>query len=121
MKNCLLIAVVVAFAACAFAQDAVPVGAENVHFAKVYNPHTSAPPPGVTMTYYGGPIMYGTSNSIYIVYYGNWDTADQTIINTWAQSLGGTGLYNTMTTFYDNGNPNNFISSVINFRRSTNT
>lgn len=120
MKRSLLVLVLVAFAACAFAQSAVPVGADHVHFARVYNAHQPAQPPGVTMTYYGGPLMLGTVN-IYIIYYGNWDTADQTIINTWAQSLGGTGLYNINTTYYDGATPANYISNSLGFNRTTNT
>jgi hypothetical protein len=120
MKRLILLTIVVTLAACASAQD-LPVAADHVHFARVYNPHATAQPPGVTMTYYGGPIMFGTSNSLYIIYYGNWDTADQTIINTYAQNIGATGLYNANTTFYDNATPNNFISQVMNFNRKTNT
>ena len=74
MKKSLLLFVLLAVSACAFAQSALPAAADHVHFARVYNPHTAAPPPGVTMTYYGGPIMFGDSNSIYIIYYGNWTT-----------------------------------------------
>src|SRR5215471_4004760 len=120
MKRSLLVLVLVAFAACAFAQSAIPVGADHVHFARVYNAHQPAQPPGVTMTYYGGPLMLGTVN-IYIIYYGNWDTADQTIVNTWAQSLGGTGLYNINTTYYDGATPANYISNSLGFNRTANT
>jgi hypothetical protein len=119
MKRSLLVVVLVAFAF-ALAQSAV--AADHVHFARVYKPGQAAvPASGLDMTYYGGPIMYGTNNSIYIVYYGNWDTGDQTIINSWAQTIGGSGLYNTNTTFYDGASPANYISAVQNFNRKANT
>jgi len=66
MKRSLLIGVlIVLLASFAIAQDdAFPAGAERAHFARVYNPNAPAPPPGQTMTYYGGPIMSGNANNI---------------------------------------------------------
>src|SRR5215471_8832736 len=111
MKRFLLVLVVVAFAACAFAQS-------GVHITRVYNPHTAAPPPGVTMTYYGGPIMLGTP-TIYIIFYGNWDTGEQTIVDAWAQNLSGTGYWNINSTYYDADS--NFLTNTVAFSRTTNT
>jgi len=73
------------------------------------------------MTYYGGPIMSGTANNIYIVYYGNWTSGDKRIINSWATNIGASPLYNANTTFYDNASPNNFIQPVVGFNFVTHT
>ena len=123
MKKSLLIGVlIVLLASFAIAQDdAFPAGAEHAHFARVYNPNAPVAPAGNNMTYYGGPIMSGNANNIYIVYYGNWTTGDKKIINSWAATIGGSPLYNANTTFYDNATPNNFIQNVIGFNYITHT
>src|SRR5438477_11849289 len=100
----LLALVLMLLASLAVSQDALPKGARKAHFARVYNPNAPAVAPGNTMTYYGGPIMSGT-NSIYIVYYGNWTSGDKKVINSWASTIGASPLYNANTTFYDNATP----------------
>src|SRR5437899_12462450 len=36
---------------------------------------------GTQITYYGGPVMGGSTNA-YVVYYGNWASSSQNIVNT---------------------------------------
>jgi hypothetical protein len=122
MKRFSLLAVaLMLLASLAVSQDALPEGARKAHFARVYNPNAPAAPPASTMTYYGGPIMSGNADNIYIVYYGTWTSGDKRIINSWAATIGGSPLYNANTTFYDNASPNNFIQNVVGFNYNTHT
>jgi hypothetical protein len=122
MKNALLVATLLLLVtSLAVSQNALPAGAAGAHFTRVYNPNAPALPPAQTMTYYGGPIMSGSANQIYIVYYGNWTNQDRSIINSWSANIGASPLYNANTTFYDNASPNNFVQPVVGFNKNTHT
>jgi len=110
----LLLASIVLIASSGLAQES-----SQVHFARVYRPNEAPPPAGQNITYFGGPLMLGAKNTIYIVYYGNWKTSQKNIINGWAAHLNGTGLYNVNTTYHDGSN--NFVNGKINFNCAKNT
>lgn len=80
--------------------DVAPTGkgAETIAFAG----GKAKPGGGNGISYHNGPVMTGTP-TIYLIWYGNWssDTAAQSLLTTWAQSIGGTSYYNINTTYYN--------------------
>ena len=71
--------------------------------------------------YHGGPIMLGT-NTLYIIYYGTFDTSANgtvAIINDFFSNIGGSGNYNVNTTNFDKDN--NHILNSLSFSTSVNT
>jgi hypothetical protein len=76
----------------------------------------AAVPPKVVdngIYYHGGPVMHGTLH-IYFIYYGSWsgNTTATTILQDWANHIGGSTYFNTNTTYTDstNGAVNNSIT-----------
>lgn len=72
--------------------------------------------------YNGGPIMLGT-NTLYIIYYGNFNDSTaandtKTVINDFFSSVGGSGNYNVNTVYYDSNN--NHITNSLAFDRVNN-
>jgi hypothetical protein len=58
---------------------------------------------GNGINYHGGPVMHGTVN-LYFIWYGNWGseyTNASTIINAWADAIGGSPYENINTTYGD--------------------
>ena len=64
------------------------------------------------ISYHGGPVMTGTKN-IYYIWYGNWsnNSSAQTILNDFANSIGGSSYFNINTT-YTNGNGQKVANSA---------
>src|SRR5579864_1963098 len=56
---------------------------------------------GPAISYHGGPVMTGTSNHIYVIYYGDFASSTASIIDTFLENLGGSGAYNVNTTYTD--------------------
>src|SRR6266576_3002231 len=73
---------------------------------------------GTQITYYGGPVMGGSTNA-YVVYYGNWASSSQNIVNTWLQHLGGSELYNINTTYFDTTGAE--VRNIVNYNPATNS
>lgn len=72
--------------------------------------------------YHGGPIMLGT-NTLYIIYYGNFNDSTaqndtKTVINSFFENIGGSGNYNVNTVYYDSSN--NHISNSLAFDAANN-
>jgi hypothetical protein len=60
--------------------------------------------------YHNGPIITGTTN-VYYIWYGNWDSASQSILLNLASDIGGSRYYNINTT-YTNGSGTHVANSV---------
>ena len=76
---------------------------EAVH-AQAETPHATKK--SQVIRYQGGPVMTAASNTIYIIYYGNFPdtgspTDTRTILNDFFSSIGGSPQYNVNTTYYD--------------------
>jgi hypothetical protein len=71
---------------------------------------------GTGIQYHGGPVMLGTVN-MYFIYYGNWTgstlTTAQSLLSTYAQSIGGTPYHNIETTYFNGSNQH--ISNSVHF------
>jgi hypothetical protein len=52
------------------------------------------------IVYHGGPILAGTIN-LYIVYYGSFTATQHSILDTFLESVGGSGAFNVTTEYYD--------------------
>ncbi|HLY16097.1 MAG TPA: hypothetical protein VKR61_02680, partial [Bryobacteraceae bacterium] len=81
------------------------------------NPRTSTP----QILYHGGPIMLGT-NTLYIIYYGNFPGGDYStpaVVNGFFASVGGSTNYNVNTTYYNSQNQH--ITNSLAFSASSNT
>ncbi|HVI07808.1 MAG TPA: hypothetical protein VND65_05890 [Candidatus Binatia bacterium] len=114
MKKTLLVVLVACLAACAFAQEA-----QDRH-VYIMRPATHVPdqnPPSFTIDYHGGPIL-NVGTSVYLIYYGNWPTLSQQIVDYLVLHLGGTPLHNIQTTYYDSKGVN--IPNTIKFNPKTN-
>jgi hypothetical protein len=74
---------------------------------------------GTGIQYHGGPVMLGTVN-VYYIYYGNWTgstlTTAQSLLSTYAQSIGGTPYHNIETTYFNGSNQH--VSNSVAFGRS---
>jgi hypothetical protein len=62
--------------------------------------------------YHNGPIMLGT-NTLYIIYYGQFTDNTPSIINGFFAAVGGSPNYNVNTTYYDG--QNRYISNSLSF------
>ena len=54
----------------------------------------------LNITLHGGPVLLGTTN-VYTIWYGNWTTTKQNIINTYLNNVGGSPYFNINTTYYN--------------------
>jgi len=61
----------------------------------------------------------GGSTNAYVVYYGNWASSSQNIVNTWLQHLGGSELYNINTTYFDTTGAE--VRNIVNYNPATNS
>jgi len=61
--------------------------------------------PGATksngIVYHGGPVMTAATTNAYVIWYGTWATAKQTILEDFLRGIGGTSRFNTNTSYYD--------------------
>jgi hypothetical protein len=62
-------------------------------------PTRSATVKGAGINYHGGPVMNGLTK-VYLLYYGSWTATQMGILNSFMQTLGGTPIYKTNTTYY---------------------
>jgi Phosphate-induced protein 1 conserved region len=51
------------------------------------------------ITYHGGSVMTGTSNTIYYIWYGSWTSTAKTILTDLAENIGGSPYFNINTTY----------------------
>jgi hypothetical protein len=51
------------------------------------------------ITYHGGSVMTGTSNTIYYIWYGTWSSTEKTILTDLAENIGGSPYFNINTTY----------------------
>ena len=79
----------------AFAQED-----NHIHIMRPANGSPNQPAASFSIDYHSGPILNKTT-SAYVIYYGNWPTNSQNIINSFLGKLSGTGLHNIQTTYYD--------------------
>jgi hypothetical protein len=77
------------------------------------HPGGSAKPAGNNgIQYHGGPVMLGTTN-VYYIWYGNWNGNTATsILENFAQFIGGSPYFNINTTYY-NGSDIHVSNSVL--------
>jgi hypothetical protein len=99
-------------------QDLAPTGKDSgtlMSFEAKASP-TAGLAAGITN--HGGPVMTGTSNKIYYIWYGNWaGNSATTILTDFASSFGGSPYYNINTTYTStSGTP---VSNVIAYGGST--
>jgi len=86
-KQCLGVVIAVCLACTAFAQD------NTVHALRPYDktPHAQTNCNGspCDINYNGGPV-FETAPTVYIIWYGNWNAKDKSIIDYYFEHLGGT-------------------------------
>lgn len=92
----------------------VVVSPEKEHVMRTYAGTQS----GSQITYYGGAVM-GVGTNVYVVYYGNWASSSQNIVNGWLQNIGGSSLYNINTTYFDNTGAE--VQNAVNYNPTTNS
>jgi len=82
--------------------DTVPNGKGMQTIAFANGGGGKARPSGNGISYHNGPVMTGTPN-IYLIWYGNWsgDSTASTVINAWANGIGGSPYYNINSTYYN--------------------
>lgn len=70
------------------------------------------------INYHGGPVMTAYSTNIYYIWYGDWSgNLATTILENFANNLGGSPYFNINTTYYDSNN--NYVNNVVAFAGST--
>lgn len=62
-------------------------------------PVRSATVTGAGINYHGGPVM-NSLTKVYLLYYGSWTATQMGILGSFMQTLGGTPIYNTNTSYY---------------------
>jgi hypothetical protein len=108
-KLCLGIVVAVFLACCAYAQDAA-----TVHGLRPFNKNN--PPPSncngnpCDINYNGGGV-FESGPTVYIIYYGGWRAADESIIDYYFEHLSGTSQEKINTTYSDKNNK--FITGTL--------
>jgi hypothetical protein len=71
------------------------------------------------ISYHGGPLMTGTSNKVYFIWYGNWSgNTASTILPDWAHNIGGSPYFNINTTYYNRSGTH--VSNAVAYGGSTN-
>ena len=55
------------------------------------------------ISYHGGPVMT-SGPTVYFIWYGNWSSADKSILQNLAGSIGGSSYFNINTTYYNGSN-----------------
>jgi phosphate-induced protein 1 len=63
--------------------------------------------------YNGGPVMTSTSNAVYFIWYGVWNSTAPGILTDWANNIGGSTYFNINTTYYDS--TNTYVTNAINY------
>lgn len=88
-----------------------------------YDPRTKPGKPsssGPQIFYHGGPVMTGSTNQIYVIYYGDFAGTTTNIIDTFLENIGGSGAFNVNTTYYDQQNGQNVhITNKLAYSRFT--
>ncbi|MCU1284147.1 MAG: hypothetical protein JWO13_497 [Acidobacteriales bacterium] len=83
--------------------------------------HAAKPTGGATtngIVYHGGPVMTGTGNHIYFIWYGNWSgNTATTILTDLASKIGGSPYFNINTTYYDGSNTH--VSNAVAYAGNT--
>ena len=110
MKKFLLVVVALCIASSAFAQKA--------HVLKAFNKNQVPPPISAQIYYGGGPVMSNPIN-VYVIYYGYWPKKSRGIVNQFVSHLGGSALFNTNTTYWQNSGAN--VGNVVNYNPATNS
>jgi len=73
----------------------------HVQLMRPFGQHQDIDPAALTISYFGGPVMLGTANTAYVVYYGAWTQKSRGIVNTYLKHIGGSTMYNINTTYFD--------------------
>ena len=98
---------------------------KHVMFKRGSGQSQSNPPPsavgagkrGNGITYHGGPVMLGTTNNAYVIWYGTWGSGTTpAIITDFLTNVGGSPYYNINTT-YNNGSV--AVSNAVHYAGST--
>lgn len=75
-----------------------------------------APSRTPAILYHGGPVMV-TAKDLYVIYYGNFNSAQHAILDTFLQNLGGSGAFNVNSEYTDAQNQS--ITNVLNYSPQT--
>lgn len=110
----LLLLAVFCLAAACVSQDASSATPSNVY--RTTKVASQAPPTSAQIYYAGGPVMSGSTN-VYVVYYGNWSSNQESIINAWLQHIGGTTLYNINIAYHQSSGAG--VQNVVNYNPAT--
>jgi hypothetical protein len=63
--------------------------------------------------YHGGAVMTSTHNSVYYIWYGNWDAGAKTILEDFAKTIGGSPYFNINTSYYNRAGT--FVTNAVRF------
>jgi hypothetical protein len=109
-KQYLGIVMAVCFACCALAQDAATIHAMRPS-DKNHPPSTNCNGNPCDINYNGGGV-FESGPTVYIIWYGNWTTKDESIIDYYFEHLNGTTQEKINTTYSDANNK--FITGTLN-------
>ena len=69
------------------------------------------------ITYHGGSVMTGTSNTIYYIWYGTWTSTAKTILTDLAENIGGSPYFNINTSYTNKSGTH--VSNAVKFGGET--
>jgi len=89
-----------------------------IHELLKVNGNAAAQAGATAISYHGGPVMLGTTNKVFYIWYGNWSgNSAQTILEDLARGFGGSTWFNINTTYYNSSNVH--VSNSMAFGGST--
>jgi Phosphate-induced protein 1 conserved region len=109
-KQCLGMLMAVCFACCAFAQDPATIHGLRP-FDKNHPPSTNCNGNPCAINYNGGGV-FESGPTVYIIWYGDWTTKDESIIDYYFEHLSGSTQEKINTTYSDANNK--FITGTLN-------
>ncbi|HLW78544.1 MAG TPA: hypothetical protein VKU44_03005 [Terriglobia bacterium] len=92
---------VAAVAACLWPGQSPNAVAQRQPFDPRTMPRKNRQSGGPLIFYHGGPIMTGSSNHVYVIYYGDFAATTTNIIDTFLENVGGSGAFNVNSTYYN--------------------
>ena len=78
--------------------DAIQSGA-GAEFFRFHGANLTGAAAAKAITNHGGPVMSANTN-VYYIWYGTWTAAQKAILTGFMQTIGGTPIFNTNTTYY---------------------
>jgi len=95
--------------------DLVPNGKGQGVLAPPGQSNKARPTRGNGISFHGGPVMT-TGPNVYFIWYGTWDSGDQSILTNLVRSIGPSSYFNINSTYYDGAgthvaNKVNYISA----------